>query len=136
MCNNATFDIIAQVAVEARLVVWYDSNIDKHYRHGDTAQDTIGRLLCDANANGQRDRYRDDESPTVEAYRWNGRAPIASVALLKVCQCYEQQCCEWSQWEGSTARKIVEYVKAHAICTLPGYDAAPWGLTNAYPVSP
>jgi hypothetical protein len=57
--------------------------------------------------------------------------PVAELSkLIKQCHCYEYQACEHPEWEGSAARKFVRRIEREAIRRLPGYEAAPWGITR------
>jgi hypothetical protein len=49
------------------------------------------------------------------------------VAVLKLCDCYDYQACEFDGYRESMAAKIVAKARKNAIKELPGYDAAPWG---------
>lgn len=48
--------------------------------------------------------------------------------ILKACDCFEYQSCEYAEWQQSMARKRIDAIRAEAIRQLPGYDAAPWGI--------
>lgn len=97
-------------------------------RRGEMLQQTIGRVLLLANACGQRDRYGDDELARAAEYSYNYRHCPNPVHILKVCQCFDYQACEWRGYHGSLAEAIVRWVRNAAITKLPGYDDAPWGL--------
>lgn len=51
-----------------------------------------------------------------------------AITIIKACHCYAYQACEHTGWADSQAKKIVGYIEAHAARSLPGYEAAPWGL--------
>ena len=46
--------------------------------------------------------------------------------VLKALVAYEYQSCEHEQWSSSQAESFCDALRAVAITTLPGYDAAPW----------
>lgn len=132
MCDKATIDAIAEYAVSPD-----GADITSNYRLGimnrmvdDTPYDTIGRTLTYANAMGQMDRYKDDESARVREYRWQPARKCSTVEMAKLLNCFEYQASEWSKWESSTAAKIVDACRCALLRSLPGYGAAPWGLDN------
>lgn len=96
------------------------------------AINATAKTLWDANVKSLQARYEknDDfgQAPAVclnDASKFS-RAELASV--LKQCDCYDYQSCEFDGYENSEAAKIVERVRHKAICQLPGYDDAPWGI--------
>jgi hypothetical protein len=61
-------------------------------------------------------------------------AKHSAVVVIKCVHNYEYQSCEWRLWDPAeterrcAGRKLSEAALANAIRSLPGYDAAPWGL--------
>jgi hypothetical protein len=75
-------------------------------------------------------RYPNDKGvpigePDMGVARMEAFLPIT---IIKACHCYAYQSCEHTGWETSRAKQIVERIEAHAVRSLPGYEAAPWGL--------
>lgn len=58
-------------------------------------------------------------------------AQVDPVVALASLACLEYQSCEHEAYATSTAKHLLEALRAHAIRLLPGYDAAPWGWTRA-----
>jgi hypothetical protein len=77
-------------------------------------------------------RYNESsEPPPPRQLNWFHFASIKGidpVVTLKAIQCYEYQSCEHPDWEVSAARKFCDRLRSLAIASLPGYDAAPWGI--------
>jgi hypothetical protein len=93
------------------------------------------RVLYDANVAALRDRYglkavpRAPSAPTVTADDAARLAHYAPVVVLKSCDCYEYQACEWREYDNdSHASRIVRDAREAATRRLPGYDDAPWGI--------
>ena len=51
---------------------------------------------------------------------------LSAVEVLKACDCFEYQACEWPEWEGSGADRLLWAIRKAAIHNLPGYDDAAW----------
>lgn len=51
------------------------------------------------------------------------------IEKLKIVQNYNYQACESEDYKDSQAKKIVNNCISSLIAQLPGYDAAPWGIT-------
>lgn len=56
---------------------------------------------------------------------------LTAVEVLKACDCYDYQSCETDDYHETTAAKLVDRIRKSAIGKLPGYEDAPWGITNA-----
>lgn len=103
--------------------------------------DEIGRMLWRENLLSVEARYPHRADPlehdTIAAYR----APIFTlakmpgalnvVAAIKAVQCFEYQSCEHDGWIASDAREWCRALRAELVNALPGYDNAPWALTDA-----
>lgn len=55
-------------------------------------------------------------------------APRTPIELLKLIHCYEYQSCEHEGWEKSEAARYCRDLERSILCSLPGYEEAPWGL--------
>lgn len=100
--------------------------------------DAIGRLLWRENVLSVAYRYdmparRSAEHAAyidaITAYRFK---PIyaKAAAVAKIARCYDYQACEHTGWEASKARRIVDALMGVFPDSLPGYDAAPWGIAS------
>jgi len=68
----------------------------------------------------------------VEASRmWS----VPVIELLKSCDCFSYQSCEYDDWHNSKAHKILGAIRKECISRLPGYDDAMWGYTTENPPS-
>lgn len=67
--------------------------------------------------------------PTRTAGGETGAPAYDHATLLKAIDCYEYQSSEHDGWRKSIARKLCGALRDHLIGTLPGYSAAPWGIT-------
>lgn len=94
----------------------------------------IGRILMDENVRSVGYRYDgeidDDEKNAGASYSFK-RFPtmLTAVEIIKACHCLSYQSCETDDWESTLARRILDAVEGHATHELPGYDAAPWGIS-------
>ena len=95
--------------------------------------DLLATILYRENVRSVRHRYPNDsfealERLTIGSYR---RQIADPVQLLKMCQCLDYQSCETTDWEQSTAYKIIRSIISAAIGDLPGYREAAWEFTGA-----
>lgn len=103
----------------------------------------VGRLLWRENLISVAHRYARTDGDTrgstieIDAYKhaWvtdpsvtDGKGPDA-VKVIKSIQCLEYQSCEHDGWESSAAHTFCQNLLSEAIRHLPGYDAAPWGIS-------
>lgn len=99
--------------------------------------DELGRGLWLANAVSICARYgeRAEEAAGValdelRAYR-HTPAARGAVHVIKACHCFAYQASEVADWDNSWAKRAVDELEAAAVQSLPGYDAAPWGESDA-----
>jgi hypothetical protein len=52
------------------------------------------------------------------------------VVILKAIACFEYQCCEHPDWAASQARQFCQELRDRCIDRLPGYQQAPWALSD------
>jgi hypothetical protein len=103
----------------------------------------IGRKLLEENVRSVRYRYNDNgpemDLPgkwgTVESYQFRTFEPFIHmqptklcVWVIKACDCYNYQACETPDYKTTVAYKIIDNIRDKAMCNLPHYDAAPWGI--------
>ncbi len=50
--------------------------------------------------------------------------------LAKQLDCYEYQCCELPDWEGSEAKEIVDRARRLILRGLEDYEQAAWGISS------
>lgn len=99
------------------------------------AIDDASAYLYEANRASLRALYREREQPTIGEPLIT-RAHLARITehllnplvVIKLAKCYEYQACDWKQWDGSEAQELCNAAVSMAVTSLPGYDAAPWGL--------
>jgi hypothetical protein len=100
-----------------------------------------GTMLTRMNRAAAGFRYRhehgiEDDGPDYpEPYQFHGNrgwvvAVYNPVVVLKAIACYEQLCAEYPGWHGSEAQSFCDELRLHVIEWLPGYQAAPWGITD------
>ncbi len=94
----------------------------------------VGAMLYAANVQSIKARYPSDAKEHFEPFEFDNRALINSldlsgVAILKACQCFAYQACEFEGWEKSEACQMINRIRAEAIGRLAGYDEAEWELT-------
>ena len=125
----------------ARLVAEEIPDRDGMGEYSDELGPRVAMILARANLRSVSERYPHDaegERPGSDhkdldyvclcsqaaRYRYYDRNPVQ---VLKAVACLDYQSCEYEEWRGSTARKILDLIEGAAINTLPGYDAAEWG---------
>lgn len=55
---------------------------------------------------------------------------LSPVQMLKLLDCFDYQACEVDDYERSDARRQVQAVRRNVIASMPGYDAAAWGIPD------
>lgn len=101
--------------------------------------DRLGKGLWEMNYANHRHLYAHlyatDGEPEILPYVFQ-ECPMpadfrtAIPPMLKVIACYECQTSDQEIWEWSFAKKWIEALRTGLIGMLPGYDAAPWGVTE------
>jgi hypothetical protein len=113
-------------ACEANSLSWY-VNGQRRTLTSDNL-DATGAMLTQANAASVDYRYR--ETNQIPFYRHSFRLPLPAVTLLKLIDCYEYQSCERPDWPESEAYAYCDALRRRLIAQLPGYDAAPWAMSD------
>jgi len=94
----------------------------------------LAQILLNENYRSVNYRYAEAETaPAIqfqEVYAAAGRT-WTPVEVLKLLACYDYQACECPDYAQSTAHVLVERLQYIAIHSLPGFDAAPWGIDPA-----
>jgi hypothetical protein len=102
----------------------------------------IGRILWAENWRSLNARYPDtktdragapgntDETPRDYRFRTPQR-PIEAVKVIKAAHCLSYQSCETEDYYETFAAKLLQAIERNALYHLPGYEDAPWGLTEA-----
>lgn len=94
----------------------------------------LGRILHQANIDSVNYRYAHHEQLPASEWQWNPRATYDDkvksdlVTFIKALDCLEYQSCECDDWKESVACKAIDTLRSIAISSLPGYQAAPWGI--------
>lgn len=111
------------VAWAARHSVAYYRDDVRHEINGDEAR--VAAVLYAANVRSVNHRY-DETTPTGGYLYRQPTQPLPSpLEILKMCDCYDYQACEVDDYDyRSEAWQIVDTIRGHAICTLPGYREA------------
>ena len=95
---------------------------------------TWGATLVAENRKSVNHRYEEDE--WEEPYVFTQYAgTFNAVAILAAISCYEYQSCEHPEWKTSEAHDFCEALRRKMIRMLPGYDKAPWEVTDAAQVT-
>jgi hypothetical protein len=96
----------------------------------DTA-DRTGQMLMRENRLSVDHRYNESEVEDIYEYPYGPHTRhINPVAILSAIRCYEYQSCEHPGWETSEAKAYCEALQLAMIRRLPGYDDAPWEITD------
>jgi hypothetical protein len=94
-----------------------DENLKSiHYRYPDTVADPSG--TPGPIKRYYEKRYKFKEYPFA----------LTCVEMLKAIACYEYQTCEHDEWKDSQVYKACQTLTETVVSSLPGYDAAPWGI--------
>lgn len=108
-----------------------------------TRQDEVGKMLWSENYRSVAHRYPDDlelpgaylDGPGIDDYTYVRQEKRDPVTVLKTIDCFEYQSCEHDEWEQSEAWAFCKYLRLTVITTLPGYQEAPWGISDLEAVS-
>lgn len=97
----------------------------------------LAQVLYEANIASLQARYSDpgDMIRPFGGFKY-GHAPLDPVTVLKACDCFDYQACEFDNYHDCLAARIVDCVRYEAIRHLPGYEAAPWEYTGVQGVNP
>lgn len=89
----------------------------------------VGAMLLAENRRSVNYRYEEDE--IEEPYLFTElRGTPDAIITLKAVACYEYQSCEHAEWEESEAYQFCESLRRVAINKLPGYEKAPWEISD------
>jgi len=88
-----------------------------------------GAALLAENRASVNHRYAEDEIEAPYTFtEYSGQ--LNPVAILSAIACYEYQSCEHPGWEASEAHCFCAALRHRMIRMLPGYDSAPWEITD------
>lgn len=106
---------------------WYHED-ETHVLNDGTAGQ-VGAMLWAENARSVNHRYSEDEwEEPYEHSHLQGR--VDPVVVLAALVCYRYQSCETPDWPQSEAYAFCQALEASMIRRLPGYDNAPWEITD------
>ncbi len=112
------------------LVAWARrEQLSWNTREGLTYED-VAQELRSENERSYNYRYQEDGHQPVKYESVALPMDVPAAAIIKMCDCYEYQSCEHPEWKESRARAIVGSIRQAAVCKLPGYREAPWGLDD------
>jgi len=133
ICSDTHVNAIVTYAAEKQISYWNPQTCE-HVRITMHNVEEIGRLLMDENVRSYCHRYADaddDDKSAGAVYVFKRFAtPLTAIEVIKACHCLSYQSCETDDWGGTLAHKILQAIISHAICNLPGYDPAPWGINE------
>jgi len=119
---------------------WHGEN--SHYLTDENATDA-GQMLWDANMLSINARYPDtlghpEKAPGPIGENFSGYKfhydpcrSIVPVNVIKAADGLDYQACEYDGWPESEAKALLNAIREAAIHALPGYDEAPWEVTEA-----
>lgn len=159
LCDFATFDYLATACKQWDVIV-HLGNVSPERRVEVASQfpfamrgeslgcrglgtRDVGRILWAENLRSINYRYPDtltnradmpgNMDEVTEDYRFRPIAvSVEAVNVLSVAACLEYQSCESDDWSETVACAILKALCRAAIRHLPGYDDAPWGMTDAH----
>jgi len=95
----------------------------------DSTAGRVGAMLLAENRRSVDHRY--DEQEWEQPYLFTAIPGIPDpVVVLKAIDCYRYQSCEHPGWASSEAQQFCLALQALAVTHLPGYDQAPWPITD------
>ena len=101
--------------------------------------DEIGEMLWAENVASVARRYGGDDVSDLpgpvelsrEAYHFDQLpGDVEPVKVFKILDCYEYQSCEHGGWRASPALAFCDALRRACCRSLPGYEAAPWGVDD------
>jgi hypothetical protein len=135
VCDHIHIDALVTWAAEHGVSFRHN---DEWHRVDHLNGQEIGAMLLRENERSVRDRYPDcgDDLPgrtdeTVAGYRFQlFPCVLTSVEVIKLCRCLAYQSCETDDWEQTPSFALLQAIEHHAVNGLPGYEAAPWGISE------
>jgi hypothetical protein len=97
----------------------------------ETTADRVGAMLWAENHRSVSYRY--SEAQATPAYEFLYRFPklgVDPVVVLRAIACLAYQSNETPDWQLSEASAFLDALRDAAITHLPGYDTAPWEISN------
>jgi hypothetical protein len=133
ICSDMHINAIVNYAADKRISYWL--------KNGERVEITafnaeeVGRILMAENVRSMVARYGDSleegERNADSDYRYAlFPTPLTAVEVIKACHCLDYQSCETEDWETSLACEILSRIIKHATHDIPGYDDAPWEITD------
>jgi len=114
-------------------MTWYHAgpdDLERAYQLRPDNPTEVGAMLLAANQNSVKFHYG-ERAGTEPAYSFRrltgGPDPVV---VLKGIACFEYQSCDHPDWPASQARQFCQELRDRCIDRLPGYDQAPWGLSD------
>jgi len=120
---------------------WYPTNaqgeVIEHYTingHDRSRCTEVGQMLWAANEASYTSRYSGPPiDPRANTYRYQPTPLFEPVTILRAIECFEYQTIEMEDpdWGTSEARAFCHALRQKTIARLPGYDTAPWEITES-----
>lgn len=89
----------------------------------------VAEILLTENIRSVNYRYGLSDEDDVIVY--DPFAPdLRPIEVIKACDCLAYQSCEHPAWDESLACKLLHEIQRKAVQLLPGYDKAPWEVTQ------
>lgn len=89
----------------------------------------MGQKLVNENYRSVNYRYHSNDKPHVFQFE---DVKCTAVELIKLCRCYNYQCCETPDWKETDAYRFVEKVQFACFMKIrdiiPGYEEAEWTI--------
>ncbi|MBN3776897.1 hypothetical protein G3O06_04840 [Burkholderia sp. Ac-20345] len=125
LCSNAHISTLAAYAVQHQICL---PHLKLDYR-GAAAGTWIAGELFKANVKAVAKQYGKCEIQVAHAYLPMATLP-EPVVILKLCEGYECQVEGLDDYPSLLAGKIISAIRARAIRMLPGYESAPWCISD------
>lgn len=119
------FAAIVTAAYANPCPVWYRNGKAVRLNPSDAGE--LFRMLKQANIDSVAGRYMEEAEKADARTGWLRLSPIE---IIVACNSFDYQACEVQDYEQTDAARTVEAVRARAIRTLPGHDAAAWSIPH------
>jgi hypothetical protein len=108
---------------------WYGGNPTRQFEVTWENAEQWGLTLVAENRASVNSRYEEEEIEDLYTFTRH-LGPFDPIAVIKITRCYMYQACEHPEWEASEAHALCKALILKMIYALPGYDEAPWAISD------
>ena len=111
-------------AVSNNLLGYYDSQA-----YVIPTADEAAAFLTERNYDSVNARYGEDTEAFKAPYEADAK-PRSAMQIVKACDYYDYQACEAPNYEETTAARLIQRIRTHAISNNPEYVEADWEIID------